>query len=128
MTVLPSIMLEANSVRWWIVTGATVPCWDSAIAASAVMRARGVAPLSTKTSDLSRFSTRSTVAPAARRSCGLGRVGMTTRSQTRMTCAMVAVIAGGVSKIRIWMPMSRIFCKSWTRRDMKVCAKTGVCA
>ena len=26
-----------------MVTGATVPCWDSAIAASAVMRARGVA-------------------------------------------------------------------------------------
>jgi hypothetical protein len=33
-------MLTAKSTRWWMVTGATVPCCDKATAASAVIRAR----------------------------------------------------------------------------------------
>ena len=34
ITVRPSIIEAAKSVRWWIVTGATVPCCESATAAS----------------------------------------------------------------------------------------------
>ena len=34
ITVRPSIIEAAKSVRWWSVTGATVPCCDSATAAS----------------------------------------------------------------------------------------------
>ena len=37
-----------------MVTGATVPCWESATAASDVIRARWVAPLTTKMSCLPR--------------------------------------------------------------------------
>ena len=62
----------AKSVRWWIVIGATVPCCDSATAASEVILALGVAALTTKISGLPARSHRSTVAPTARRSCGLG--------------------------------------------------------
>ena len=40
-----------------------------------VIRARGVAALTTKSSGLPARSHRSTVAPTARKSCGLGRVG-----------------------------------------------------
>ena len=84
-----------------------MPCWLSATAASEVMRALGVAPLTTKTSGLPARSHRSTVAPTARRSCGLGRVGTTISSATEMTDWIAIVMAGGVSMTASLKPCSR---------------------
>ena len=53
-----------------MVIGATVPCCDKATAASEVIFALGVAPLTTNSNGLPARSQRSTVAPTARRSCG----------------------------------------------------------
>ena len=61
------------------------------------MRARAVAPLMMKISGLLWRSAISTVAPTARRSCGLGRVGTITRSACATTWEIEAVMAGGVS-------------------------------
>ena len=65
MTVRPSIIEAAKSVRWCSVIGATVPCCDSATAASDVILAFGVAALTTKTSGLPARSHRSTGAHGA---------------------------------------------------------------
>ena len=86
-----------------------VPCCDSATAASPVIRARGVAPLTAKTIGLPRPSMMSTVAPTARRSCGLGRVGMTTRSAWPTTALIVSATAGGVSMKTSLVPCARSF-------------------
>ena len=61
------------------------------------MRARAVAALMTKISGLPWRSAMSTVAPTARRSCGLGRVGTITRSAWATTWEIEWVMAGGVS-------------------------------
>src|SRR5207247_344467 len=87
----------AYSVRWWRMTGATLPCSDSAATASAVMFARVAAPFMTKRNGFPAFLTMSTVAPMARRSCGLGRAGMRTKSAMAITRSIDAVRAGGVS-------------------------------
>src|SRR3546814_3540242 len=76
------------------VTGATVPCCDRATAASDVIFAFGVAPFTTKTRGLPARSHRSTVAPTARKSCGLGLVGTTISSATEITLWMAMVMAG----------------------------------
>ena len=54
-------MLDAKSVRWWMIDGARVPYCDSAIAVSAVILARADAPFTTKTSGFPMFSATSTV-------------------------------------------------------------------
>jgi hypothetical protein len=97
MTVRPSIIADASTIRWQMKLGATVPCCDSATAASDVIRARDAAPLTTKIRGLPARSARSSVARTARRSCGLGRVGMTTRSLCSMTRRIGMLTAGGVS-------------------------------
>src|ERR1700743_84279 len=71
-----------------MVTGATVPWWESATALSPVMRARAVAALTTKISGLPWRSAISTVAPTARKSCGLGRGGTSTRAAWATTPGM----------------------------------------
>src|SRR6185437_12114695 len=92
------------------------------------MRARGVAALMTKTSGLSSRSMSSTVAPAARKSCGLGRAGMTTRSERPITSAIVASMAGGVSTTSSLIPSSRMRWISWASLQLLVRAKSGVSA
>ena len=59
--------------------------------------ARRLAALITNTIVPWTRSTMSTVPATARRSCGLGRVGMTTRSATLITRWIAMLIAGGVS-------------------------------
>ena len=58
----------------------------------------------TKITGLPWRSAMSTVAPTARRSCGLGRVGTITRSAWATTLEMDWVMAGGVSITAILMP------------------------
>src|SRR5215210_2368167 len=109
-------------------TGATVPCCDRATAASVVMRAFAVAALTTKISGLPARSHKSTVAPTARRSCGLGRVGMTSSSPTAITLWIAMVIAGGVSMTARRKPCWRRTSRSDARRATVVWAKAGMSA
>ena len=102
-----------------------MPCCDSATAASLVMRALGVAALTTKISGLPARSHRSTVAPTARRSCGDGRVGTTISSATWITLWIAMVIAGGVSITASLKPCCRNASRSAASRATVVCAKAG---
>src|SRR4051812_4215800 len=77
--VRPSVMLVAKSTRLASIEGATVPCWLNAIAASAVMRARGVTWLTTNTIGFFTLAMSSTVPATARKLFGDGRTGTTTK-------------------------------------------------
>ena len=71
-------MLAAKSTREEAsIVGATVPCWLSAMAASAVSLARGTTWLTTNTIGRLAFDTSATVPPTALRSFGSGRTGTT---------------------------------------------------
>ena len=106
--------------------GANGPCCDSTATASLVIRARGVAALMTNTNGLSMSSTNATVAVTERKSWGLGRVGISTKSQTSTTCRIAPVIAGGVSMITVRIPPTLNCSISSASASKDVFTKTGV--
>lgn len=82
---------------------------------------RCAAPFTMKTMGFPAASTRSTVAPTARRSCGEGRVGIS----TRITARIDPVIAGGVSMITRRTPALRIVSMRSGRSAIDTVAKSG---
>src|SRR5919199_2321013 len=66
-----------------MMTGATGPCWARPCTASKAIVVRGVAPLTTEQKGFCACSVISTTTLTARRSCGLGLAGMSTRVRDR---------------------------------------------
>ena len=89
------------------------------------MRALAIAEFTTKISGLPARSHMSTVAPTARKSCGLGRVGTTTSSATAITLWIAMVIAGGVSITASLKPWLRKIARSVASRATVVWANAG---
>ena len=79
----------------------------------------------TKISGLPWRSAMSTVAPTARRSCGLGRVGTSTRSAWATTWEMDWVMAGGVSITAMRMPMRSSPASASSRSSSPALTKCG---
>src|ERR1700693_2402254 len=104
---------------------ATGPCADSAATAWTVSRVLGLAWVTTNRKGFAAAWTSSTVLPTARRSCGLGRVGIRTRSAVATTARMESVMAGGVSITATAKPAVFSDESFWGRSAIVVVASAG---